>query len=239
MNIPILMYHQIDIPPARGTPLRGLVVSPSSFARQMWLLQVLGYKGLSMRDLEPYLKGERQGKVAGITFDDGYKNNLTNALPVLQKHRFTATCYAVSDMIGGSNSWDTEIGVSLKPLMTTNEWRLWLSSGMDVGSHTRTHADLNQLTAEQAREQIVGSKQDLESTLGCDVRHFCYPYGRFGVEHSRMVREAGYMTATTTQRGRVQLGDDLLTLRRVLVAQATHLLHLGLKLATTYEDSRG
>ena len=69
--IPILMYHQIDEPPARGTPLRGLVVSPRSFAWQMNMLRILGFRGLSMRDLEPYLLGQKQGRVVGITFDDG------------------------------------------------------------------------------------------------------------------------------------------------------------------------
>lgn len=62
MNIPILMYHQIDVPPPSGTPLRGLVVSPGSFDRQMLLLKLLGYRGLSMRDLEPYLKGKKKAK---------------------------------------------------------------------------------------------------------------------------------------------------------------------------------
>jgi peptidoglycan/xylan/chitin deacetylase (PgdA/CDA1 family) len=238
MNIPILMYHQIDVPPPSGTPLRGLVVSPGSFARQMWLLRLLGYRGLSMRDLEPYLKGERQGKVVGITFDDGYQNNLHNALPVLKRHGFTATCYAVSNMIGGTNSWDRGL-VAEKRLMTGDDWRTWLKGGMEIGSHTRTHADLNQLTAEQAREQIAGSKQELEDALGCEVRHFCYPYGRFSAEHSRMVQEAGYVTATTTRRGRAQLTDSRLTLPRVLVAQATHLVHFALKIGTRYEDRRG
>jgi len=82
MNIPILMYHQIDEPPPRGAPLRGLVVSPSSFSRQMMLLRLLGYKGLSMTALEPYLTGEKSGKVVGLTFDDGYQNNVRHALPV-------------------------------------------------------------------------------------------------------------------------------------------------------------
>jgi peptidoglycan/xylan/chitin deacetylase (PgdA/CDA1 family) len=238
MNIPILMYHQIDVPPPSGTPLRGLVVSPSSFNRQMWLLRLLGYRGLSMRDLEPYLKGEKHGRVVGITFDDGYQNNLQNALPVLKKHGFTATCYAVSSMIGGTNSWDRGL-VAQKSLMTESDWRDWLAGGMDVGSHTRTHVDLNQASADQAREEIAGSKRELENALGCEVRHFCYPYGRFGPEHSRMAQEAGYITATTTRRGRAHGGDDLMALRRVLVAQATHLLHLFLKVATAYEDRRG
>ena len=60
MAIPILMYHQIDAPPARGSALRGLVVAPQSFARQMALLRLCGYRGLSMRDLEPYLQGEKR-----------------------------------------------------------------------------------------------------------------------------------------------------------------------------------
>lgn len=238
MTIPILMYHQIDVPPPSGTPLRGLVVSPVSFKRQMLLLRLLGYRGLSMRDLEPYLKGEKRGRVIGITFDDGYQNNLHNALPALKKHGFTATCYAVSGMIGGTNSWDHG-RVAQKPLMTESDWRSWLSGGMEIGSHTRTHADLSQIGVDQAQQEILISKKELESTLGCEVRHFCYPYGRFTSEHSQMAMKAGYVTATTTRRGRVHFGDDPMTLRRVLVAQATHLLNFALKILTRYEDHRG
>jgi len=238
MNIPILMYHQIDVPPPSGTPLRGLVVSPGAFARQMGLLRMLGYIGLSMCDLEPYLKGEKQGKVVGITFDDGYQNNLHSALPVLQKSGFTATCYAVSSMMGGTNSWDSGL-VAEKPLMNESEWRIWLASGMDVGSHTRTHADLTKLPIDEAIDQIANSKIELQDALGCDIRHFCYPYGRFDTTHSQLVKQAGYVTATTTRRGRVHPGDDLMALRRVLVAQATTLMQFFLKIATAYEDRRG
>jgi peptidoglycan/xylan/chitin deacetylase (PgdA/CDA1 family) len=238
MTIPILMYHQIDVPPPRGTPLRGLVVSRGSFARQMWLLRLLGYRGLSMRDLEPYLSGQKQGRVVGITFDDGYLNNLHNALPVLKKHGFTATIYAVSGMIGGTNSWDRELVIE-KPLMSRRDWQAWLAAGMDVGSHTRTHADLAKLDTAQALDQIQNSRAELEQTLGCEVRHFCYPYGRYRPEHARMAVQAGYKTATTTRRGRVHPGDDSMQLRRVLVAQATALPQLALKLLTNYEDRRG
>ena len=108
MSIPILTYHQIDKPPPRGTPLRGLVVSSASFARQMAFLKCLGYRGLSMGQLEPYLQGQQHGRVVGITFDDGYRNNAEHALPVLKKHGFSATCYALSGMLGASNSWDLE-----------------------------------------------------------------------------------------------------------------------------------
>ena len=237
MAIPILMYHQIDQPPPRGTPLRGLVVAPASFAWQMRLLRSLGYQGLSMRDLEPYLAGQKQGKVVGLTFDDGYQNNLMHALPVLQRHRFTATCYGVSGMVGGSNVWDSD-KVQPKPLMTQAEWQAWLQAGMDVGSHTCTHARLTDLDAASAREEIAASRRALQQLLGCEVRHFCYPYGRYDDTHAQMAREAGYASATTTQRGRVQVGDDVFKLKRIMVARATHPLQFLLKVLTRYEDKR-
>lgn len=238
MKIPILMYHQIDVPPPKGTPLRGLVVSTASFARQMFFLKCLGYRGLSMRDLEPYLKGEQQGRVVGITFDDGYRNNILNALPILQKHGFTATCYAVSSMFGGTNSWDNKIGVPSKPLMSLNEWEQWLNGGMEVGSHTCTHADLTTLTPDAAALEISLSKRELEDSLKCEVRHFCYPYGRYDASHVEMVRHAGYVTATTTNRSRVGADDPPHQLRRIMVAKATSIVIFALKIMTSYEDRR-
>ncbi len=237
MKIPILMYHQIDEPPPRGTALRGLVVAPSSFAWQMRMLKLLGYQGLSMRDLEPYLNGERQGKVVGLTFDDGYQNNVQHALPTLKKNGFTATCYGVSSMMGGSNAWD--LGkVAQTRLMALRDWQQWLTAGMDVGSHSQNHADLNTLADAEARTQISQSKHELERTLACKVRHFCYPYGRYSPQHAEMAREAGYVTATTTQRGRVTPGDAPMTLRRIMVARATNPLQFFMKIATAYEDRR-
>jgi peptidoglycan/xylan/chitin deacetylase (PgdA/CDA1 family) len=202
------------------------------------MLKLLGYKGLSMRDLKPYLDGEKTGRVVGITFDDGYQNNVRNALPILKKHGFTATCYGVSSMIGGKNIWD--LGkVAEKPLMTLRDWKTWLAVGMDVGSHTKTHANLTELDDNEVRAQVWQSKTELEQALDCEVRHFCYPYGHFRHEHMVMVREAGYHSATTTHRGRVNSGDDAYTLKRVLIARATNPLLFFLKIATRYEDKRG
>jgi peptidoglycan/xylan/chitin deacetylase (PgdA/CDA1 family) len=238
MKIPILMYHQIDKPPQRGTALRGLIVAPSSFAWQMRLLRWMGFQGLSMRDLEPYLQGEKQGKVVGITFDDGYQNNLDNALPILLKNGFTATCYAVSSMIGGTNLWDKG-KVEEKTLMTLENWRTWRDAGMDIGSHTRTHADLTAISVDKAMNEITDSKKELENTIGCEARHFCYPYGLFTPLHSAMTKESGFITATTTQRGRVVAGDDLYTLRRVLIARSTNAIQFLVKIISAYEDRRG
>lgn len=236
--LPILMYHQIDATPARGTPLRGLTVTPGSFARQMALLRLLGYRGVSMSELEPYLRGEKTSKVVGITFDDGYRNNLQHALPVLQRNGFSATCYAVSEPFEGRNAWDEGMGMPQKPLFTPDDMRAWVAAGMELGAHTRHHADLTAIDEAAAFDEIAGCKRELEAIVGREVRHFCYPYGRYRAEHRDMVRAAGYATATTTERSRACSSDDPFELPRVMIARTNHLLLFWMKVCRGYEDRR-
>lgn len=234
--ISILMYHQVDVPPPSGTPMRGMVVSPQAFSRQMSMLKMLGYKGVSMRGLEPWLRGERDDRVVAITFDDGYLNNLQHALPVLQRNGFTATCYAVSNALGGWNQWDTGKGIPRKALMDKAHFKEWLAAGMDVGAHSRNHLDLVLQDDTTALDEIAGSKSELESALDVEVRHFCYPYGHFNETHRAMVERAGYASATTVQRARVLASDNVYALPRVLVAQATNWAQFLAKITTGYED---
>lgn len=235
-TVPILMYHQIDASPPRGTPWRSLIVTPSAFARQMALLRLFGYRGVSMSDLEHGLSAERTDKLIGITFDDGYRNNLEHALPVLRANSFTATCYAISDALGGRNDWDADKGVEQKALMSAAELRQWAAAGMDVGAHTRHHVDLQTLSTEAARDEIAGAKRELEAALGSEVRHFCYPFGSFNSTHRAMAEEAGYHSATTVQRGRACATDDRFALPRIPVVHSTTLPVFFAKIATRYED---
>lgn len=236
MTVPILMYHQVDAEPPRGTAMRGMVVSPLRFASHMRLLRLCGFTGVPMGEVLDNLRGKRTGRVVGITFDDGYVNNLHHALPALQRHGHRATLYAVSQLLGRHNSWDDGLGVPAKPLMAAAQLREWVAGGMDVGAHTRHHVDLTTLDDTTAREEIAGCRAELEDTLGCAVQHFCYPYGRYGEREVALVREAGYTTATTVARSRARPGDDPLQLPRVLIARATHAGYFLMKLLTRYED---
>jgi peptidoglycan/xylan/chitin deacetylase (PgdA/CDA1 family) len=238
--IPILTYHQIATPPASPSPFRSLSVPLAHFESQMGWLKRLGYQGLSMRDLMPYLRGEREGRVVGITFDDGYQNNLLHALPVLQRVGFTATVYAVSQRLGQSNTWDQALGVPVSALMTRQELQEWSHAGLEVGSHTRNHVRLTHCTEQEAQREIAGSKAELEDLLGCAVSQFCYPYGEFNASLSRRVDEAGYEAATTTLRSRERGGErareEWFTLSRVPVVRSTHWPQFLLKILTRYED---
>ena len=237
INIPILMYHSIESMP-KATIMRSLHVPPRRFKFQMWLLKFLGYKALSLKKLQPYIDGQKHGKVVGITFDDGYQNNLINAAPILLKYNFSATCYIVSEKVGLSNTWDLNQGITQRPLMTKDEINQWLGFGMDIGGHTKTHVDLTKISLENARKEINDCKLNLEENFKTQITDFCYPFGKFNELISNLVKESGYLSATTMLRGRVNSNSNHYKLPRIPVNHRT-LPHLFLaKILTKYEDNK-
>jgi len=236
--VPILMYHNVAEPPAELRTHRALYVAPRRFAAQMRLLKQLGYRGVSMSEAMPYLRGERSGRIAVITFDDGYRDNLVNALPELQRHGFTATCYVVSGHLGRHNEWDAQrLGVR-KPIMAAGELRRWCGAGMEIGAHTQSHPQLTQCDATALRDEIAGSKHALEDAIGAGVSQFCYPYGDHDDAVVDAVRDAGFAAAVTTQRGRARAGQDVFRLPRVAVCYRHLLPSFAWRVATGYEDRK-
>jgi len=236
--LPILMYHNIARAPHRLPVYRSLYVSPGAFARQLWLLRRLGYVGVSMAAAMPYLRGERSGRIAVITLDDGYQDNLEAALPLLQRYGFTATVYAVSSVLGRFNCWDAErLGVR-KPVMSAAQLRQWAAAGMEVGAHSRSHPHLTRCGDQALHDEIHGAKSDLEDVLGAAVTQFCYPYGDVDGRVAAATREAGFVAATTTSRGRARPGADLWRLPRVQIARHHLLPQFAMRTLTAYEDRR-
>ena len=237
IKIPILMYHSIESMP-KSTIMRSLHVPPKRFKFQMWILKKLGYQGLSIRKLKPYLDGEKNGKVVGITFDDGYQNILLNAAPILKKYNFSATCYIVSESVGSSNTWDLNNGITQRSLMTETEINSWLELGMDIGAHTKTHADLTAISKLKAKKEISDCKRELEKIYKVKVTDFCYPFGRFNESVCNMTKDSGYLSAVSMRRGRVNSKSNRFMLPRIPINHRT-LPHLFLaKILTNYEDRR-
>ncbi|MGK9086512.1 polysaccharide deacetylase family protein [Brucella intermedia] len=214
MSKSILMYHQIDKVNVAGSPFRGLNVSPENFASQMKWLARLGYRGLSLCEMEPFITGEKTGKVFGLTFDDGFENVYQHALPVLRKYGFSATCFFVSGQIGGFNSWDQAVGIPYTACMSKSQVLDWVRAGNEVGAHTVDHVRLPDVQPAEAFRQIRESKAQLEGLIEADVRAFCYPYGAVSRNIRDMVAKAGFKIATTTQRGCASATHDRLLLPR-------------------------
>jgi len=235
--IPILMYHNIDKAP-KGIGFRELYVSPPQFICQMFILKMLGLRGVSMTEAVPYLTGQKDGKIAALTFDDGYCDNLLNAAPILDHFGFTATCYVVSSSIGRTNQWDSNVNNAIKPVMNTEQLKEWIDYGFEVGAHSRTHPHLTECHGDVLKGEIDGCREDLERVLHCTVRHFSYPYGSWNPFVADMVERAGFQSACTTRRGRARQGDGLFRLSRVKVRKYDTLALFAWKLVAGYEDRR-
>lgn len=225
MAVPILLYHQVAPPPSRSVPFRSMFVHPKSFERQMALLNSLGFTGLSLRDAMPYIRGEKHGRVAAVTFDDGAENNLEIASPILKKYGFTATNYIVSNYIGASNSWDRHLGISETPCMDESRIRRWLADGHEIGSHTQDHVALNHVSEEDARRQIAESRVQLADMFGVNISSVAFPYGEHSQIHRDFAREAGYSWAVTIEKRNAKAIDDPYGLPRRTIRRDDTLLH--------------
>jgi peptidoglycan/xylan/chitin deacetylase (PgdA/CDA1 family) len=144
----------------------------------------------------------------------------------------------VSGQLGQHNEWDKALGIAKAALMSFEEIRTWADEGMEVGSHTCSHANLNQLSLAEAGHELLQSKSDLENLLQKPVTQFCYPYGHFSPEHEALVSQLGYSAATTTHRGRACPTDRMTALPRIPVVRSTNQIQFLFKVLTRYEDSK-
>jgi peptidoglycan/xylan/chitin deacetylase (PgdA/CDA1 family) len=198
VRVPILMYHYIRVNPDPRDRLGfALSVTPSDFVAQMDWLSANGYHPITLRDLHAYLFGAAglPSRPVILTFDDGYEDFYTTALPVLIRHDFKAVSYVVSGFIGRS------------AYMSATQIREADRADIEIGSHTVDHADLSRQSFDGLRYQISGSKRALEELLGHPVLSFCYPSGKYNSSAVAVVQQAGYSDATTTGYGFVRAAD--------------------------------
>ncbi|SDN45163.1 polysaccharide deacetylase family protein [Geodermatophilus sp. DSM 45219] len=207
---PVLMYHSVS--PSTGPDPHRVRVSPELLDRHLRLLGRLGLRGTSLGELLAAQERGAASGLVGLTFDDGYADFAEHALPVLARHRATATLYVVAGLVGGRNSWDE--GPRLD-LLDADGVRAVAAAGHEVGSHTLTHADLRGLDAATLAHEVGGSRAVLQDVLQADVPGFCYPWGRFDAAAADAVRAAGYDHACVTGD---RLPGDRFTLPRAYVA---------------------
>jgi len=148
-----------------------------------------------MRELfEAAATGSTAGLV-GLTFDDGYADFATEAVPVLLQYGFTATVFVVAGKMGARNDWDW--GPEM-PLMPPQEVRDVARLGMEVGSHGVDHRSLSEADADVITLELKSSREILESLLDRPVGGFCYPYGLLSDSAVTAVRATGYDYAVST-----------------------------------------
>jgi peptidoglycan/xylan/chitin deacetylase (PgdA/CDA1 family) len=236
-RIPILCYHHVGPAPA-GTRFAHLYATEAKLDRQLWAIARLGLRGVSMTEGFPHLRDAGSDNTVVLTFDDGLLSTLTAALPLLRQYGFGATCYVVTDCIGGHNRWDDGIGGDKQPLMTREQIGQWLAAGMEIASHSCSHPRLQAIDDGDAAREISDSRVTLQRLFGVAVDHFGYPFGAFNGRTVELVRSCGYVTAVTTQPGIARHSDDALRLPRLLVNGERGLGRFLLQVGTPYEDLR-
>lgn len=229
----ILNYHNVGAPPA-GALMKKLYVSAEKFDRQCWLMHKLGMRGVAMGEGLGALRDGTANKLAVLSFDDGYLDNLTHAAPILHSHGFQAICYVVSGAMGGFNHWDADKLAVAKPIMDAAAIEQWLAYGNEIGSHTVSHPRLTELDRPGQMHEIAESRLQLRRITGAAVDHFCYPYGDYDQRSAELVREAGYVSAVTARRGPAVPASDLFRLPRISVNRDRGLVKFALHAATRY-----
>ena len=213
-SVPILMYHRIatDGPPG----LKRWRVAPELFDAHMNALHRAGYQTITLAEWADAVDQRRpvQGKRVLLTFDDGYSDFLSAAIPVLRRHDFSATVFLVAERIGQTALWDASFG-DCASLMSWEEIKSLQPIGIEFGAHSRIHKKMTEMASTELAEDTKRTRAILEEGLGVPVPTLAYPYGDQNESVRRVVGEAGTRAAVTTEPGISKLGDDLLRLPRI------------------------
>jgi peptidoglycan/xylan/chitin deacetylase (PgdA/CDA1 family) len=209
--VPILMYHVIAPAPA-DAPYPGLYVMPDAFAAQVHALVRAGFHAVTLDQVRAAWHGTAglPPRPIVLTFDNGYRSQYTEALPILRRA-----------------GWVADENLQLTGLpprqggLTTRQIRALVAAGWELDTQGYNHADLTALDSEQLRFQIAVTRQRLRKLYGVAVSWFCYPSGRYDQAVVDAVRAAGFVGATTVVPGWAQPEGDAYTLPRLRVLGGT------------------
>ena len=225
-SLRVLMYHKVN-----DLPNNRMSMPVSLFDDQMAELDELGYTVVDLDAVLAHYVGRQplpEGAVL-ITFDDGYRDNLENAAPVLEKHGYPAVQFVPIAYVGDSQPLPHEKHLSahgvFNPTVDWDEIRELESHGVRIESHGISHRPLAELEIDEAAREIAISKLKLEERLGRPVRAFSYVKGSeadYKPVHPSLVRQAGYDLAFTAVSGANSPSSDPLQLRRYNVEPYSH-----------------
>ena len=179
----ILMFHQVTALQSAS----GMNVPPEKFEQMLALLNKKKIKTVTMTEWLKYAENPTGEKVVALTFDDGFLDNFTDAFPLLEKYQAKATIYISPDF------------AAIEKMKPEQLLKMSQSGLVEFGAHTMTHPNLNNISDEQAIQEIVASKKWVEDQIGY-CHNFAYPFGRFSPKHMEMVKDAGFLSAVSTKK---------------------------------------
>ncbi|WP_344926467.1 polysaccharide deacetylase family protein, partial [Streptosporangium carneum] len=160
-----------------------------------------------------------------VTFDDGYADFHSEALPVLERHDFPATVFLTSGWVRDAGK--DAAGRPLDTMLTWSQAREAASCGVEIGGHSHSHPQLDQLPDDLLRQELRRNKALLEDKIGAPVATMAYPYGYSSARVRREVRRAGYWAACAVNNAIAADRHDVLALPRLTVTDGTSMRMFG------------
>ena len=200
----ILEYHKIN-----DRTKDDYTVSTKDFAEQMDALQADGYTTISVLDFLRAKKGKQElpEKPVVVSFDDGYSDNFTEALPILEERDMKATVFMVTNDVG------------LPGYLTWDQLHEMEKRGVELGSHTANHLPLTNMTVEEARNEAQKSKLMMEWKGLKTVFVLSYPNGQYDRYLPEILKEEEYLAAVTGDPGLNTFQTNPYLLHRINIPQ--------------------
>jgi peptidoglycan/xylan/chitin deacetylase (PgdA/CDA1 family) len=220
-HVPVLMYHSVSEHPPTAT--RRLSVHPREFDAQLRLLRREGFTAVPFGEYAAALTGGTPlpERTVVLTFDDGYADFHEQALPVLDAHGFTATVFVTTGWL--DDAGDDAAGRPLDRMLSWSQVRELDSAGVEIGAHSHSHAQLDQLPSRAVEEELRRSKELLEERTGRQVSTLAYPFGYSSRRVRDAVAAAGYRHAAAVANRMPSARPDPMALPRLTVRRSTDL----------------
>jgi Predicted xylanase/chitin deacetylase len=231
-QVPILMYHSIS--DTASPRFKQFAVPQRVFAKHMEYLYHNGYTPITVSQYVEAQAHNGAGLPARpivLTFDDGFADFYSAALPVLNQYDFTATLYVATGYINDYSRWLFHEGEAQRPMLTWEQLAKVNARGIECGGHSQHHPQLDTLPGWSTWEEIVQSKLVLEEHLCKKITSFAYPFGYYTQHIRRQVKDAGYTSACTVKHAMSSDTTDPFALSRWMVYPTTTINDLDALLA--------
>lgn len=216
--VPILLYHSItDTPPSWIAPF---AITPAAFASHLDAVVASGRQPLTVSQYTDGLRGAASlpPRPVLITFDDGFADFASSALPALAARQLPSTLYVTTGALA-----DRPYECVLPPadMLRSTDLAGLAAAGVEIGAHSHTHRQLDLLPPRLVAAELSRSGDLLAQALGYPVRSFAYPHSYWRAAVRRLVAEAGFDSACAVGNALSSAADHTLALSRLMVRAGT------------------
>lgn len=218
--IPILMYHKIPLAPINSP--HKIFVTKENFEKHLKFFKKSGFTTITFQELSAFRKAQRNWsdfprRPLMLTFDDGYEDNLLNAMPLLKQNGMKANIYLLADNTLDYNKWDVDLDANEPKcaLIAGTDRMKWIVSPFEIGSHGFHHQRIVDMNASEKTHELLQSKTTLQTEFGKPIISFAFTYGATNSSVAKAAQDNGYEYAVNTDGGGLLMEEDPYSIFRV------------------------